>query len=150
MADHDVAIFAAGNIANPQNPGFLPAEDNTYLSDLTTGDQITWLGGGESTVVTIVDNVDSVFDEADSNQTLRDPVIFDGASYGAGQVVTPTYTINFSGSDGQSYVMSSFNFSPNTNNEIPDAVFWEGRNPPPGTVLTVLSEVNPTRSSARD
>jgi len=150
MADYPFVIFAAGNLNNPQNPGVLPAEDGTFLSDLVIGDTVTWTGGAESAEITIVDNADAVFDEADSNQTLRDAVTFDGVSYSAGQVVTPTYTINFSGSDGNSYTMTSFNFSPNTNNEVPDAVFWEGAIPPSGTVLTVVSEVNPTQGTARD
>lgn len=151
MPDFDVAIFAADNFINPQNPGFLPGEDSTFLSDLENGDQMTWLGGGENVVVTITDDdLSATFDEAQSNQTLQSGVTFDGVTYSAGQVVTPTYTIIFSGSDGISYTLTSFNFSANTNNEIPDGAFWEGSIPPPGTVLTVTSEVNPTGASARD
>ena len=150
MPNFDVAIFAANNFINPRNPGFLPSEDGTFLSDLVIGDQMTWLGSGESAVVTITDNVDTTFDEAQSNQTLQSGLTFDGVTYVAGQVVTPTYTILFSGSDGASYTLTSFNFSPNTNNEIPDAAFWEGTIPPSGTVLTVTSETNPTGGNARD
>ncbi|MEO0487066.1 MAG: Hint domain-containing protein [Pseudomonadota bacterium] len=148
MADFPVLLFAADNIVNPQNPGFLPAEDGTFRSDLVNGDTITWLGGGESALIYIEDNVDAVFDEALSNQFLRDPVTFDGVSYSAGIPVTPTYTIVFSGTGGP-YTFTSFNFSGNTNNEIPDAFFWEGSIPPPGTVLTVTSEINPTGGSSR-
>ena len=150
MAQHDVLIFAADNLTNPQNPGFLPSEDATFMSSLVNGDTITWNGGGESSLVTIDDPADADFDEALANQTLVNPVTFDGVSYASGQVVTPTYTIIFSGSDGGTYTMTSFNFSPNTNNEIPDAVFFEGNLPPPGTVLTVTAEVNPTGANARD
>ncbi|MEP5758256.1 MAG: Hint domain-containing protein [Litoreibacter sp.] len=150
MPNFDVTLFAANNFTNPQNPGFLPSEDSTFLSDLENGDQMTWLGGGESAIVTITDNVDTTFDEAQSNQTLQSGLTFDGVTYVAGQVVTPTYTIIFSGSDGNSYTLTSFNFSPNTDNEIPDATFWEGSIPPSGTVLTVTSELNPTGGGARD
>ncbi len=150
MPEFGFLIFAADNLSNPQNPGFLPAEDNTFLSDLVIGDRITWNGGGETAFVTVDDPTGTTFDEAQSNQTLVDPVTFNGIPYAAGQVVTPTYTIVFSGSDGNSYTMTSFNFSPNTNNEIPDAVFWEGSVPPAGTVLTVTSEINPTRANSRD
>lgn len=150
MAEFSLLIFAADNLTNPQNPGFLPAEDGTFRSDLVNGDQITWNGGGETAFITIDDPTGSTFDEAQSNQTLVDPVTFDGVSYGTGQVVTPTYTIVFNGSDGNSYTLTSFNFSPNTNNEIPDAVFWEDAIPPAGTVLTVTSEINPTGGNARD
>jgi hypothetical protein len=150
MPQYDVLIFAANNLTNPQNPGFLPREDNTFASDLVNGNQITWNGGGEARLVTINDPNTTTFDEAQSNQTLVNPVTFNGISYLAGQVVTPTYTILFSGSDGNNYVLTSFNFSPNTNNEIPDALFWEGAIPPAGTVLTVTSEQNPTGSAARD
>lgn len=149
MAEFQVVVFAADNIDNPNSPGTLPIEDGTFLSDLSTGDQITWLGGGENALVTIVDNRDTVFDEARSDQTLRDEVEFDGATFNPGQVVTPTYTIIFDGSDGETYVMTSFNFSPNTNNQEPDAVFWEGSIPPKGTVLTVVNEINPTGGSSR-
>ena len=128
----------------------MPSEDRTFRSDLVNGDQITWNGGGEATLVTIDDPSNATFDEAQSNQTLAAPVTFDGVSYLAGQVVTPTYTIVFSGSDGNTYTLTSFNFSPNTNNEVPDAVFWEGSIPPAGTVLTVTSEINPTGGSSRD
>ncbi len=150
MPDYNVLIFAADNFENPQNPGFLPAEDATFLSDLVIGDQMTWLGGGESTLVTVTDNTDATFNEAQSDQTLQSGVTFDGLTYLAGQVVTPTYTIVFSGSDGNSYTLTSFNFSPNTDNEIPDAVFWEGAIPPSGTILTVTSEINPAGSASRD
>jgi hypothetical protein len=137
-------------LTNPQKPGFLPAEDGTFKSDLVNGDQLTWNGGGEDAVVKIEDPADATFDEAKNNQTLAEPVTFDGISYTTGQIVTPTYTIIFNGSDGNTYTMTSFNFSANTNNEIPDAVFWEGSVPPTGTVLTVTSEINPTRGNARD
>ncbi|MEO0391434.1 MAG: Hint domain-containing protein, partial [Pseudomonadota bacterium] len=150
MADFSFLIFAADNLINPQNPGFLPAEDSSFRSDLVNGDQITWTGGGESAFITVTDNTSTTFDEAQSNQRLTNPVTFDGVSYSANQVVTPTYTIVFSGSDGNTYTLTSFNFSGNTNNEIPDAVFWEGSIPPSGTVLTVTSEINPTGSTARD
>lgn len=150
MADFTFAIFAADNFINPQNPGFLPAEDATFRSDLEVGDLITWLGGGTNTLVTVTDNVDGTFDEALNNQTLQSGVTFDGVTYSTGQIVTPTYTIVFDGDDGNTYTLTSFNFSPNTNNEIPDAVFWEGAIPPPGTVLTVTSEINPTGGNARD
>jgi hypothetical protein len=150
MADFNVVVFAADNFNNPQNPGFLPSEDATFLSNLVNGDQMTWLGGGESALVTITDNVNATFDEAQSNQVLQTGVTFDGVSYAAGQVVTPTYTLIFSGSDGSSYTLTSFNFSPNTNNEIPDGAFWESAIPPAGTVLTLTSEVNPTGANSRD
>lgn len=144
MADYQFAIFAAGNITNPNDPGHLPTEDGTFLSDLEPGEQITWDGGAESTLVTVTDNENDTFDEAQTNQTLTDPVTFSGISYSAGQVVTPTYIINFIGSDGLNYTMVSFNFSANTDGEEPDAVFWETDIPPNGTVLTMVSEVNPT------
>lgn len=150
MPDFNVAIFAANNFSNPQNPGFLPGEDATFLSDLVNGNQMTWLGGGESALITITDPLDSTFDEAQSNQTLQSGVTFDGITYSAGQVVTPTYTIVFSGSDGNTYTLTSFNFSGNTENEIPDAAFWEGSIPPAGTVLTLTSEINPTGGNSRD
>ncbi len=140
-----VAIFGPANFAE----GVLPFEDRTYLSSLSKGDTLTWIGGGERVIVSITDNADDSFDEAQTNQTLTDPVTFGGVSYAAGQVVTPTYTIIFSGSDGNSYTMSSFNFSPNTEGEIADAVFWEGSVPPPNTVLTVTTEINPTAGNAR-
>ncbi|MEL6684759.1 MAG: Hint domain-containing protein [Pseudomonadota bacterium] len=150
MPQFSFLIFAADNLTNPQNPGFLPAEDSTFRSDLVNGDQITWNGGGETAFVTVNDPTNASFDEAQSNQTLVNSVTFDGISYSPGQIVTPTYTIVFSGSDGNSYTMTSFNFSPNTNNEIPDAVFWEGNIPPAGTVLTVTSEINPTGANSRE
>lgn len=149
MPEYSFVIFAADNLTNPNNPGSLPAEDATYMSDLDIGDQITWNGGGQNAYVTVVDPTGTTFDEAQSNQTLKDPVTFNGTSYSTGQVVTPTYTIVFSGSDGLTYTMTSFNFSPNTNNEEPDAVFWEGEIPPAGTVLTVTAELNPTASTSR-
>ncbi len=150
MVETGFLIFAADNLTNPQNPGFLPAEDKTYRSDLNKGDQITWNGGGESAFVKVQDPTNGTFDEAQSNQTLKDPVTFDGVSYNSGQIVTPTYTLVFEGSDGNEYIMTSFNFSANTNLEVPDAVFWEGNIPPPNTVLTVTAEINPTGSTSRD
>lgn len=150
LPDFTVAIFAANNFSNPQNPGFLPSEDAAYMSDLVNGDQMTWLGGGESALITITDPVDSTFNEAQSNQTLQSGVTFDGITYSAGQVVTPTYVIIFSGSDGNTYTLTSFNFSGNTNNEIPDGAFWEGSMPPAGTVLTVTNEINPAFGTSRD
>ena len=148
MANNPLAIFDAANIINPQDPGNLPFEDRSFLSSLVLGDQITWIGGGEAALISITDNADNVFDEADSNQTLSSSVTFGGIDYLAGQVVTPTYLIAFNGSDGESYVLSSFNFSPNTNNEEPDALFWVGDIPPVGTVLTVTGEVNPTNTGS--
>jgi hypothetical protein len=150
LPDFNFVIFAADNFVNPQDPGFLPGEDATFLSDLVIGDQMTWLAVGENALVTVTDDTDSTFDEAQVNQTLQSAVTFDGITYAAGQVVTPTYTIVFSGSDGNSYTLTSFNFSPNTADDIADAVFWEGSTPPPGTVLTVTSEINPTGVNARD
>lgn len=76
------------------------------------------------------------------------PVTFDDVPYYGGQNATPTYTIVFSGSDGKSYTMKNFNFSPYTNNEVPDAVVWEGALPPGGTVLTVTPGINPTRGNS--
>ncbi len=69
MPNFSVEVFAANNFSNPQNPGFLPAEDASYISDLMIGDQMTWLGGGESAVIKFTDNVDSNFNEA--NQIKR-------------------------------------------------------------------------------
>ncbi len=148
MAEFIVTIFAADNIINPQNPGFLPAEDRTFASDLRTGEQITWVGGGESAQITIIDNQDTVFSEAQSNQTLQSGLTFNGTSYNAGQVVTPSYNIVFNGSDGETYFMTSYVFSGNTDNQVPDAVLWLNGVPPNGTILTVASESNPTGSNA--
>lgn len=149
MPVFDILIFSGANVDNPQNPGNLPSEDGTFLSDLDVGQQITWLGGAENVVVS-VDDVDDTFDEAENNQTLASDVTFNGTTYTTGQIVTPTYTIEFMGSDGNTYTLTSFNFDTNTNGQIPDAVFWEGDIPPAGTVLTVTNEINPTRATARE
>jgi len=149
MPDFSFSIFGADNIINPQNPGSLPAEDSTFRSDLQPGDQITWVDGGEKATVTVSNN-DNLFDEAQNDQTLTNPVTFNGISYSAGQIVTPTYSIVFLGDDGVTYTFTSFNFSPNTNNEEPDVFFWEGLRPPANTVLTVQTEINPTGSTSRD
>ncbi|MEP4248817.1 Hint domain-containing protein [Tateyamaria sp.] len=149
MPVFDILIFSGANVDNPQNPGNLPSEDGTFLSDLDVGQQITWLGGAENVVVSVND-VDDTFDEALNNQTLASDVTFGGTTFTTGQIVTPTYTIEFTGSDGNTYTLTSFNFDANTNGQIPDAVFWEGDIPPAGTVLTVANEINPTRASARE
>ncbi len=150
MADFQVLIFEAGNFQNPQAPGTLPIEDSTFLSSLTIGDTLTYLGGGETTLVTITDNVNTTFDEAQSNQFLASPVTFDGVTYSAGQTVTPTYTLVMTGDDGNTYTLTSFNFAPNTNGQEPDAIFFEGAIPPPGTQLTLIQEINPTGSQSRN
>lgn len=150
MGSYSVAIFGAGNVTNPQNPGHLPSEDGTYMSDLVNGDTLTWVGGDESTVVTISDSTDSLFDEAQWDQTLASPVTFDGVSYETGQVVSPSFVVLLSGSDGNNYTMTSFNFSGNGGPPEADAIFWEGLIPPPGTVLTVTGESNPTGAQSRD
>ena len=131
MPDHQVRIFAADNLFNPQNPGTLPIEDATFRSDLEIGDQITWLGGGTSEIITITDPTNDTFDEAQTDQTLAQAVTFNGTSYAAGQIVTPTYTIIFSDGAGNSYTLSSLNFDANNNGQEPDSVFWEGAIPPP-------------------
>ncbi|MBI1493255.1 Hint domain-containing protein [Halocynthiibacter styelae] len=150
MAEFQFAIFSADNFLNPDNPGHLPIEDGTHLSELSSGDTLTWLSGGTSASVTVVDNANSIFDEAHSNQTLAANVNFNGSSYGAGQVVTPSYILVLSGSDGNSYRLMSFNFSPNSGLQEPDAAAWLGDIPPPGTVLTVTGEQNPTGASGPD
>lgn len=147
MADYDFAIFAADNFINPGNPGHLPIEDATHSSELSIGDTMTWLGGGTSTVVTVTDNANANFDEAHSNQTLKNSVTFNGNSYASGQIVTPSYILDFTGSDGQSYSLMSFNFTPNSAFQEPHAAVWVSNAPPAGTVLTVNGERNPTGSA---
>lgn len=146
-------IFAADNFTGLPG-GNLPSEQ-AYLSSLDLGDTITWVGGGTSTSVT-VDDVNDTLDEALTEQTLASPVTWDGTPYSVGQIVTPTYTVEFSGSDGLTYRMTSFNFSPNTSGQIADSIFWEidpatGAHgiPPANTVLTVTGEINPTAANAR-
>jgi len=150
LAEFQFAIFSADNFLNPDNPGHLPIEDGTHLSELSNGDTLTWLGGGTSVNVTVVDNANSVFDEAHNNQTLATNVTFGGSNYLAGQVVTPSYILVLSGSDGNAYNLMSFNFSPNSGLQEPDAAAWIGDIPPPGTVLTVTGEQNPTGAGAAD
>ena len=146
---NDLLIFAADNFINPQDSGNLPFEDASYKSSLKIDDQMTWVGGGTSKLVSITDERDSVFDEALNDQTLTNAVDWQGQSYDAGQIVTPTYTIVFEDGDGNEYILTSFNFAPNTEGKIPDAAFWEGSIPPKGTVLTVTNEINPTRGDSR-
>lgn len=137
MAEYTFTIFAVDNFSS------LPIEDGTQRSALETGETITFLGGGESAEITIDDPTDGVFSEVQTDQTLANPITFDGVSYSAGQVATPSYLIEFSGSDGQTYTLVSFQFSLNTSLEQPDAAFFLGPPPPDGTVLTVVSEENP-------
>lgn len=156
MPIYQVRLFAADNFLNPQNPGFLPAEDASFLSSLTIGQTMTYQGGGEQLIIRIDDPAvgNATFDEAQTNQRLVvDPpatsISFGGTTYANNQIVTPTWTIVFTGSDGQTYTLTSFNFSGNTEGEIPDGAFFEGAVPPPGTVLTVQQEINPTGPNSR-
>lgn len=142
MAQYTFTIYAPGNFSD------LPSEDGTQRSSLETGETITFLGGGEEGSITVDDPTDNVFSEVQTDQTLFDPILFDGVSYPAGQILTPSYIIEFSGSDGQTYTLVSVLFSANTSLEQPDAAFFTGATPPPGTVLTVVSEENPAYGTA--
>ena len=150
MATFGVLIFVADNLTNPQNPGFFPAEDNSNRSDLRNGDQLTWNGGGESAFIEIDDPSGTSFDELETDQTLVTSLTFDGSTYSSGQVLTPSYTIIFSGSDGNNYTLTSLIFAAGGQPRIPDAIFWEGSIPPAGTVLTVTSERDPKGNQARN
>ena len=150
MATFGVLIFAADNLTNPQNPGFFPAEDNSHRSDLQNGDQLTWNGGGESAFIEIDDPSGTSFDELETDQTLVTSLTFDGSTYSSGQVLTPSYTIIFSGSDGNNYTLTSLIFAAGGQPRIPDAIFWEGSIPPAGTVLTATSERDPKGNQARN
>ena len=112
------------------------------------GDTITFLGGDETAEITIDDPTDGVFSEVQTDQTLANPITLDGVSYSAGQTATPSYIIEFSGSDGETYTLVSVQFSQNTSLEQPDAAFFLGSPPPDGTVLTVVSEENPAYGTA--
>ena len=76
---------------------------------------------------------------------------FAGQSYTAGEDLTPSYVIQFQGSDGNTYEMVSFVFEKNDennqNSEV-DAIIWMGNIPPDNTTLTVLSQTNPLRVTA--
>jgi hypothetical protein len=143
MSSYSFKIYAPGNFSS------LPAEDGTQRSALEPGDTIVFNGGGEVATVTVDDPSNSTFSEIETDQTLVDPITFDGVSYSVGQQVTPSYIIEFAGSDGKTYTMVSFNFDVNDSGQVPDAVFWVGGTPPPdGTSLTVLSETNPIVADA--
>lgn len=136
MASYSTRIYGADNIS------FMPSEDNTYRSNLSTGSTVTWFGGGTTSVVQVNDP-DNFFSEANTNQTLAAPATWEGTNYTAGQVVSPSFGINFTDGSGNSYTVISFNFSPNTANQLADSLVWVGNNVPPnGTVLTVTSEFN--------
>jgi len=148
-------IFGAGNINNPYSPGEFPKESTVSpgVSVLADGDQIVWLGGGERQLVTLDDNDNrnTQFDEASTSQKLVNDMTFAGQSYTAGEDLTPSYVIQFQGSDGNTYEMVSSVFETNDennqNSEV-DAIIWMGNIPPENTTLTVLSQTNPLRVTA--
>ena len=145
-------IFGADNINNRYSPGEFPKESTVSpgVSVLADGDQIVWLGGGERQLVTLDDNDNrnTQFDEASTSQKLVNDMTFAGQSYTAGEDLTPSYVIQFQGSDGNIYEMVSFVFETNDennqNSEV-DAIIWMGNIPPDNTTLTVLSQTNPLR-----
>ena len=110
-------IFGADNINNPYSPGEFPKESTVSpkVSVLADGDQIVWLGGGERQLVTLDDNDNrnTQFDEASTSQKLVNDMTFAGQSYTAGEDLTPSYVIQFQGSDGNTYEMVSFVFETN-------------------------------------
>ena len=144
MAIYQLLIFGTTNL----DP--VPNEDGTFRSDLNPGDTLTWLGGGDNTIIDVDDPTNAVWDEAQTNQTLDGAVTLDGVTYSAGTPVTPTFTLILEDASGNSYRMSSLIFDNNNASATTQAVLWQGDIPPAGTQLTLVSEINPTGSNALD
>lgn len=138
MATFELLLFGNDNFDQP-----LLAEDVAFLSEYDIGDTLTFIGNGESQIIEITDDTDTFFDESQSDQTLTQDVTFGGQTFLAGQIVTPSYILELTGSDGNTYELVSFNFADNNVEPLPDGAFFLGEIPPPGTVLTVSGERNP-------
>ena len=101
-------------------------------------------GWGERQLVTLDDNgcYNTEFDEKSTSQKFVNDMTFAGQSFTAGEYLTPSYKLEFQGSDGNTYVMVSFVFEANDENnqnlEV-DTIIWMGNILPDNTTLTVLS-----------
>ncbi len=104
------------------------------------GETIT-LNSNSFQVVTITDN-DDYFADNDGNQSLTNPVTYNGVSFAAGTDVEAEYTLTLEDPDGNRYTLMGFNINePGTNpsyRTVEGLAFLDDF-PPVGVPLTVVS-----------
>ncbi|WBU57805.1 Hint domain-containing protein [Paracoccus sediminicola] len=133
-------------VSGGTNPGLTIDEASNGLPEVSAGQVFTYNGGGKEAVVVTDD--DTGFLESDSSQQrLAEPATINGVSYGAGTQITSTGLILFRDPDtGTEYTVYTGTMGTNSDRETSATEFYiwqDGKEPPDGTDLTVVSRSQP-------